>query len=125
MIAVLLLTSAHAGDPDRVSDPAKRATTAGAIEVAAGSAAVVGGVALLFVGRGNAGQISEESNAWHDVRTIGGSVLILAGGTTIAIGVDSLSRGARMREQQADKPQAHVSPLILPHGGVVTVDLTF
>jgi len=125
MIAQLLVTAAFGGDPDHESDPAKRATTAGTIEVAAGSAAVVGGVALLFVGRGNAGEISEESNAWHDARTVGGSVLILAGATTIAIGIDSLSRGARLREQETSKPQVRVSPLLLPKGGGVALDLTF
>src|SRR5262245_19987252 len=99
MIAALLMTAAYGGD-DHERTAADRAATAGTIEVAAGSAAIVGGVALLFVGRGNAGEISTESNGWHDARTIGGSVLILAGATTLAIGVDSLSRAGRLREQE-------------------------
>jgi len=127
MIAVLLLMAARGGegDPPDESDPAKRATTAGTIEVAVGSAAVVGGVALLMVGRGDAGAISEESNAWHDTRTIGGSVLILAGATTIAIGIDSLSRGARLRENQTSQARARLSPLLVPRGAGVALHLTF
>src|SRR5262245_10745651 len=125
MIAALLVTAAYGCDAEPERTLAQRVTTAGTIEVSPGSAAVVGGVAVLFGGRGCAGEISEESNGWHDARTVGGSVLILAGATTIAIGVDSLSRGARLREQDANKPQARLSPLLVPHGGGVAFDLTF
>ena len=122
MIAVLLLTSAYAGDE---RTPAERATTAGTVEVIVGSAAIVGGAGLLFVGRGDAGEISDESNAWHDARTIGGSVLILAGATTLAIGVDAISRGKRLREQETGAAQARVSPWLVPGGGGVALDLRF
>jgi hypothetical protein len=129
MIAVLLLTAAHGGeggtDPDLVSAQARSATTAGAIEVSVGSAAVLGGIALMIVGRGAPGEVSDESNAAHDARTLGGSVLVIAGLTTVALGIDSLSRGARLREQATRGTTVHVSPLLVPRGGGVSLDLTF
>jgi hypothetical protein len=125
MIAVLLLTSAHGGDDPPERSPAQRATRAGTIEIVAGSAAIVGGAGLMFVGRGEAGQISEESNAWHDMRSIGGSILVIGGAATLAIGIDSLSRASRLRKQETSAPQAHVMPWIAPGGGGVAFDLTF
>lgn len=129
MIAVLLLMAARGAedetDPAPVSDQARRATTVGAIEVGVGSAAVVGGLGLMLVGRGPPGEVSDESNAVHDGRTIGGAVLVLAGLTSVALGIDSLSRGARLREQESRGATARVSPLLVPRGGGVTVDLTF
>jgi hypothetical protein len=129
MIAMVLVLSARGAEvetePAPVSDQARRATTVGAIEVGVGSAAILGGLGLMLVGRGPPGEVSDESNAVHDGRTIGGAVLVLGGLTSVALGIDSLSRGARLREQESGGATARLSPLFVPGGGGVTFDLTF
>jgi hypothetical protein len=121
MIAALLLPLAHGGD----ADPAQRLTTAGTIEVAAGSAAVVGGLGLMLVGRGPAGETSDEDNTVHDARTVGGAVLVVAGLATVAIGFDSRSRAARMREDEARGATVRIAPLVVREGGGLALDVTF
>lgn len=117
MIATLLLTfSARAADPPPdFAAQARQHSRAGALQLSLGGAAVGGGLVTLLVGRGEMGEISTESPAVHDLRSVGGAALLIGGFTGVLAGVNSLGRAAAAREL-AERPVS-LAPTLGPDGG--------
>lgn len=98
-LTLLLAFAAHAADPSEdPADQARRYSRNGAVQLSLGTAALGGGLVTLLVGRGTSGEISEESPAVHDLRSIGGAALVLGGFTGVLAGVNNLGRAQAARE---------------------------
>jgi hypothetical protein len=124
MVAPLLIAlapTAFAADGSRTD--ADRKATQGAVELGIGTAAIAGGLTLMLVGRGQAGDISDEEPFVHEARTIGGGVLIIAGITTVLVGANHLSKAKDMRERE--KVTTLVVPVVGPHGAGLVLDTRF
>ena len=132
MIAALLmaLLPALAADEDgtNVKDvsyeaQADRALTAGWLGVGLGTAAIVGGMSVMLLGRGEPGAISDEEPVEHEVRTLSGGVLVVAGITSVLVGGNQLGRAKSLREKAA--LSAVVVPFPLRRGAGVAIDARF
>lgn len=83
-------------------------------EVGGGSAAVVAGVCVLVVGRGKAGELSDETLIVSDLRSAGGAVLGIGGLTAVFLGFNQFSRARAIRESAMDPVTFAVTPAIGP-----------
>ncbi|MEQ1503516.1 MAG: hypothetical protein ABMB14_14865 [Myxococcota bacterium] len=80
---------------------ARRIATTGALEVVGGAGAVAGGLVVLLVGRGAPGEVSTESQAVSDARSVGGSLLLISGLASTLVGVNQLQKAHTLRVRQA------------------------
>lgn len=97
------LAQASPPDPEALTPEAALARArnlqrAGLLEITAGTAATAGGLVVMLVGRGPPGEISTETQAVSDLRSIGGSSLLLGGLLTTLVGGDTLGRAKTARE---------------------------
>ena len=101
LTALILMMASPAlaadGDP-ALLEQAKRQRTTGWVTLGGSTAAVGGGLALMLAGRPS-GELSEEDPAVHELRTMGGVGLALAGVTGWLVGADSLRKASVTRER--------------------------
>jgi len=102
---------------------ADRALTAGWLEVGLGTAAVVGGLSVMLLGRGEPGAISDEEPLEHEVRTLSGGVLVVAGLTSVLVGGNQLGKAKSLREKAS--VTAVVVPFPVRRGAGVAIDARF
>lgn len=95
----LLISTVSAAEPNpELLAAAQRHKTTGVVELSAGAAAIGGGLTLMIAGRPG-GELSDEPQGLHDLRTMGGIGLVLAGITSMMAGGQALERATLAREQ--------------------------
>ena len=132
MIAALLIALHPAlaadGDTKEPKDTsleaqANRKMTAGGLELGLGCAAVVGGLSVMLLGRGEPGAISDEEPFEQEARTLSGGVLVVAGLTSVLVGANQISKARSLRERAS--VSATVLPFATEHGGGLAFDARF
>ncbi len=99
MLTSLLFSLASAAEPDaELLARAQQLKSLGVAEIGLGAGLAGGGLALMIVGR-EGGQLSGEAPAVHELRTMGGIGLLLAGITSAMAGGNALERAAAAREE--------------------------
>src|SRR5688572_4082468 len=102
---------------------ANRALTVGWLEVGIGTAAIVGGLSVMLVGRGAPGEISDEEPLEHEARTLTGGVVIIAGITSVLVGGSQIGKAKSLREKAS--ASAMIVPFPTRHGAGIALDARF
>ena len=94
--------------PEALVASARKLERVSAIQPGAGLAAMVGGACVMTIGRPS-GEVSTETQAVADARSIGGAGLLVAGALSAQVGGDTMSRARGLR-RQASAFEAQLSP---------------
>jgi hypothetical protein len=125
MLLALTIAAAVAAEPTPAPPPivptpeaeargarAQRHRRLGTAALVGGTAATAGGLVVLLVGRGRPGELSKESQAVSDVRSIGGAGLVITGLTVGLVGGSEIGKARALERGQV----AALAPVLLPSG---------
>lgn len=107
-----------AEEPEELVARARKLERISAVQIGAGLLTMVGGACVMTIGRPS-GEISTETQAVSDARTVGGAGLLVAGAVSALVGGDTLSRARGLRRQaSALEPQvaAPRAPMLIVSG---------